>query len=135
MTRRCFHLLGTIVLVCMMSSHARGAEVSRFSSELCPSGLKGLRELYIARVVSLSWAEFSADPDSPNKFDRTIVAASLYTPVRIIALNFPFETQLERRVAEQGLVRAAPLGYFIAYEPGGTPWLITVENSARITIR
>lgn len=102
------------------------ADDSGAGQRVLPDTLKGVHEIYLARIVAVGWAEFNSSPDE-SKLIRNSVTGILYAPVRKIALGKPLESEVEKRADVKRDIQMAPAGHFIGYGKDGTIWLITME--------
>ncbi len=114
------------LISCMFSGSVFAA-----SSELYPSCLKGVKEIYIARQVGLAWSKFTISPDPAQEYHRENIAELFYLPVKRLDLAKSIDLEIEPRIevdSKATPIALAPAGYFIAYAVNGTVWLIAVER-------
>ena len=116
-----------LVLVCaFLWCACVGIALGSDGSELLPAQLKSIKTLYTALPLAIGLPNFSGSSHNPTIFHRNPVYDFVYKPVQKISLTKPLSSYLERRTKkERGVL--GPLGYFIAYAPDASVWLLEID--------
>jgi hypothetical protein len=117
-------------LITSIAFSSFGADSSSPKASILPGSLKGIKQLYTARAIGISWAEYHSSKDPTEEYRRDVVVGTLYAPLRKISLKAPLDAMVERRrnIDQNKYITGFSVGYFLAYGTDKTVWLITVEG-------